>query len=88
MLSITRVVISLSYRLTNSGNTGVRPRRSAKVLIAFRDVEASSKWTKWVLILFCKEAYLLREEPHLLKKQLKVKVDEKYFSLDNPSQKI
>ena len=41
-----------------------------------------------MLILFCKKAYLLRAELNLLKKQLKVKVDEKYFSLDNPSQKI
>ena len=31
---------------------------------------------------------MLTAELNLLKKQLKVKVDEKYFSLDNPSQKI
>ena len=31
---------------------------------------------------------MLRAELNLLKKQLKVKVDEKYFLLDNPSQKI
>ena len=40
-----------------------------------------------MLILFCNEACLLTAELNLLKKQLKVKVDEKYFSLENPSQK-